>query len=102
MQAVLNQYAALDTPLTLKDWCSCFLHEPQLLNTEPQVLEQHIKQLGKLFGRHNDELKDVILGCPALLLQDVQQTAEKVSSGLGPHVPLRQVVRPMNTIVGFK
>lgn len=80
LQAVLDQYTSLDTPLTLQDWGSCFTRCSELLTMPPATVKNHLDTLWDVMDVSDDELVGTILKTPSLLAHDPQDIGSKVST----------------------
>jgi hypothetical protein len=78
LQAFLGKFVALKTPLSLTDWCSCFLRCSELLQLQPATVQHHLDKLNDVMDVDDDQLVATLLKTPSLLLHDPQDIGEKV------------------------
>lgn len=70
--------AALKTPLSSHDWCSCFSRCPEVLGVAPAVLQERVNRLQQLMRVSDEQAAATITKAPSLLQHEPQDVAEKV------------------------
>jgi hypothetical protein len=78
LQDFLAKFVALNTPLELTDWCSCFMRCTELLQLQPATVQHHLDKLNDVMDLPDELLVATLLKTPSLLLHDPQDIGEKV------------------------